>query len=202
MFFCSPIKLVKLIMSSSSTAEQIHEYEVKENSAWYMGEEGKALYQKATTLNAKMQFFRSYLNTIKSKQTGHKIVDLTAFVITCGIEGTSLPFAAFPDIIDPMKNPIVKKFVEKDHPDDKCEDCGLEMLNALMGSSHPNLADWYDPQKRAYKRLEICSNNHSQSDMYKLQRYIIGAFCYSDGKFKTPYVYDIVSSSNLEGDNE
>jgi hypothetical protein len=200
-FICSPIKLVKLIMSASSTAEQIHEYEIKKSPAWYMSEEGRIFYQKATTPNAKMQFFRSYLNTIKNNKTGDKIVDLAAYVLTCGVDGTSLPFATYPDILDPKKNPIVKIVREKAFPNESRVECGIEMLNTLLGDASSDIADWYNPKKRAYERLEVCSDSHNPSDMYKLQCYIIGAFCCVEGKMQAPYVYDIVSSAKTECDD-
>ena len=200
MFFCSPVKLVKLIKSASSTAAQIDEYKKKTSSAWYNSEEGKVAYQNATTPTAKIQFFQSYLNAIKKEGTDREIIALAAYVITCGIDGTALPFATFPDILDPKKNPIVRMLGEKSFPIDKRVECGIEMLNALLGDSDSEVAEWYDPKKRAYKKLEVCSDGHKPSDMYKLQRYIIGAFCCVEDKLSAPYVYDILSSSKIECD--
>lgn len=194
--------LIKLIMSAQATAEQINVYQ-KQTSAWYMSEEGKAIYQKAITPTAKMRFFQSYLNAIKAKGTDREIVALAAYVITCGVEGTSLPFASFPEILDPKKNPVVKVISEKDFNDSKRVECGIEMLNALLGGSPSDVAEWYNPKKRPYENLETCSNNQSLSDMYKLQRYIIGTFCCLEDKSLAPYVYDIVASSKFEdSDND
>ena len=200
MKFCSPIKLVKLIMSAPATVEQINSY-AKKTSAWYMSEEGKAAYQEATTPTAKMRFFQSYLREIS--KADKKIDALMAYVITYYVDGTSLPFASFPDILDPKKNPLIKIIREKEFSYDKRAECGIEILNALLGGSPSDVAAWYNPSKRSYKRLEVCSNNQNPSDMYKLQRCIIGTFDCLDAKKMAPYVYDIVSSSKFEdGDND
>ena len=199
-FFQSPIQLVKLIVSAPTIVSQIKNYQ-KQTSAWYMSEEGKAAYQKATTFTAKMRFFQTYLNTIKKEETDRNISALTAYVIICGVEGTSLPFASFPDILDPTKNPLVKIFGEKEFSYDNRAECGVEMLNALLGGSSSSPLKWYNPEKRPYERLAVCSNNQSPSDMYKLQRCIIGAFDCLRGQTMSPYVYDIISSSKFENND-
>lgn len=207
-FLHSPMTLIKLIMSSPATVSQINSYQ-KQTSVWYMSEEGKAAYQKAITSTAKVKFYQSYLNAIKKDGTDREIVALAAYVITCGIDETSLPFATFPDILDSKKNPVVRILSEKAFPVDKRVECGIEILNALSGGSASEVAEWYDPEKRRYESLEVCSDTTNPSEMYKLQRYIISAFCCLEDKSSAPYVYDIVSSArikrnedNNDGDNK
>ena len=200
-FLHSPIVLLKLIMSAPATVSQIDAYQIR-GSAWYMSEEGKAAYQKATTTTAKMRFFQSYLNEIKAVGTERTITALTAYVITCCVDGTALPFSSFPDILDPTKNPLVKIIKEKGFSYNKRAECGVEMLNALLGGKRSEVSEWYYPQNRPYERLEVCSNNQRPSDMYKLQRCIIGAFNCLEGQTMSPYLYDIVSSSKLENNQQ
>ena len=142
-----------------------------------------------------------WCRTVKKEKTDKNITALTAYVMTCGVEGSSLPFASFPDILDPTKNPLVKIIGEKEFSYDKRAECGVKMLNALLGGASSDISMWYDPEKRPYGRLAVGSNNQSSSDMYKLQRCIIGAFDCLDDKTMAPYVYDIVSSAKIENND-
>lgn len=194
-FFYSPMKLVALLKSSSAIANA-----TKINGAtWYMSAAGKDAYQKATTPAQKTMFFFEYLTAISSDAKNREVLHKIAYVIAYAVEGSSLAYGSFPDILDPDKNPLVgyvktHKLTATDHTV-----YGLTLLAALHGEKEANryLKEEYKP----YARLTYCEADGKVGDLYRVERAIISAFCTGfKGQYMPPYMYEIVESANAENE--
>lgn len=74
---------------------------------WFFSEEAKRKLESANTFSEKMDFFTSYLNLMNENINECRKI---AFILTEGVYGKNIPFGTYPEILDPAKNPLIKRF--------------------------------------------------------------------------------------------
>ena len=78
------------------------------DSQWFFSDAGKTQFSGLQTLEDRCAFIYSYLRTVASPELDKaRLLIRVAFFLADGVWGSSLPYAAYPDVIDPGKNPFV-----------------------------------------------------------------------------------------------
>lgn len=193
MFLISPLKIVNALKNPALIDEA-----TKKPDKWYFSREGKEEYDKANTLLKKTEYFYNYLLSlsyhrfqninyeVSYKDTMYKL----AYVIAHSVDGSSLPFAKYPDILDSEKNPLV--YYAEYEISSGLEDAEKSALNEIYMVSEL-LEEVYNKLKkgkrdkllRPYKDLEMPNPDGTVSDLYKLERDIIWIFRFEEDTF--PY---------------
>lgn len=74
---------------------------------WYKSEKGKEEYIKADNIVKKTEYYYNYLLTL-SPINDHKQLLKLAYIMADAVDGSSLDYSSWPDIIDENKNPLLK----------------------------------------------------------------------------------------------
>ena len=175
---------------------------------WYLSAQGKAAYREAQDPMQKLLYFYAYLRAVcykrirragsygweektRSESTNEFLYKI-AFIMAKVGQGSSLPYANYPDILDPEKNPLVRF----------CENSFLEerlMLYTLCGVECDE-EEKFTFKERAFQHLTYCDGECT--DQYKLERYFIWALM-SKKPLEAVYCYDIINSPQaLDSDEE
>lgn len=81
---------------------------IKQESAWFLSPAGCQAFSSLQTLENRSVFLYSYLKTIANPEFDQdQVLFKIAFFLADGVMGSSLPYQAYPDVIDPQKNPFV-----------------------------------------------------------------------------------------------
>lgn len=81
---------------------------LKRDAAWFLSPMGCKDFSALKSLDERSIFLYSYLKTIaKPEFDQDRVLFKIAFFLADGIMGSSLPYQAYPDVIDPRKNPFV-----------------------------------------------------------------------------------------------
>lgn len=189
--FYSPMRLIGLIKDSGSIAKELEKY----NPDWYFSKSGEKAYHNAKTPAQKTAYFFNYLASIADSSNNREVIYKIAYVMMNSMDKSSMEFAGYPNILDASKNPLVKCVKTKSFSSNQSAN-GMILLAELMGEDSKELVD---PAKSPYSRL-----TYQDTDMYRIERDIIGAFCteFSNTYVMPPYFYDIVKSSKLNADDE
>lgn len=195
-FFVSPVKLINLLKKK----DEINKSQPKPE-AWYTSEEGKQAYAEAKSTTQKSRFFFDYLCAIpvgKGKATRPLTYKL-AFIIADSMVGSKLEFGGYPNVLDASKNPLVA-YYKQGFSMNEGNALAADLLCALHGQTDPK--DYLRPERKPYLHLTQRNADGTCSDLYKIERDIIWAFCTkTDDALKTgPFNYDIVK--NNVGDKE
>ncbi len=181
------IEILKNVKALSQKAEEIAK---RNDPKWYFSDEGKNAYEAADTPAKKTKFFFDYLMAKKDKTVNAKestdIFFKTALVMASAIDKSSLEYGSYPDILDENKNPILNDVIimNKKMIDALAEDPHL-LSSYLLSSLHGKELTVYS-QNNAYKNLSFCKDGEEFSDLYKLERAIIGICC-SNSATIVPY---------------
>lgn len=163
---------------------------------WYLSADGEKAYGEADSDPKKLIFFYTYLRAIirdKKEIFNKKGMDelyKIAFILTKAVAGTSLPFANYPDILQARKNPLVR------YIDDNLT--FKTLMAILCDEDAGDQGQTYEAEDRAYLNLTYCEGECT--DIYKLERYLIWAFC--SEPFAGPYSHDIIQSKASSEDTE
>ena len=193
-FFHSPAKLFSLLLRKDAIVKKQKE----EPSDWYFSKAGRKAFENATTPAQKTLYFFNYLCLAAQEGSNRNVLYKLAYVMSHSVENSSLPYAGYPDIIDPEKNPLVKLVKSKQLPAMYPELYVTEFLDALHseGSVSSN-------KDRPYLALSYPEENGEVSDLYRIERDIIWCFqATSQGTLVSPYTYDIIKSNNSTEDDE
>ena len=190
----SPLKLIELLKNCDSISREIKAQ--NEGTKWYFSKEGRDRYELVECPSQKTEYFYDYMLTYQNPDTrrwektpGREVVAAKiAYIMANSMDCSSLEFAGYPNILDPKKNPLVDYFIHKDFRYINLNICGVELLEALHRKISGNYClDWQNP----YKSISFCDADGSVSDIYKIERDIIAAFCIDPSvKFAKPYSFD------------
>ncbi len=185
-FFRSPMTLIRL----STQRERIVAELEGHASEWYFTKEGEQAYNNAKTKADKVLYFFDYLNAVTGSRGNRDTLYRAAYVMANSMDGSSLDFSGYPNILKTDKNPLVRTATLK--PSEPTI-FGLLSLSLLHGSD--NASDYLEAKAKPYTFLTYSEKDGSMSDLYKIERDIIGAFCLEeDTGCVPPYVYDIIDS--------
>ena len=89
---------------------------IKQSSAWFLSSTGCQAFSSLQTLEDRSVFLYSYLKTIaKPEFDREQVLFKIAFFLADGVMGSSLPYQAYPNVIDPQKNPFVAYLARTTH---------------------------------------------------------------------------------------
>jgi len=195
-FFLGPKKLMELYKNSGDIAAKL---KAGKDKQWYFSAEGEAAYKSASTQGKKVLYFFDYLcilagDTCNAEE--QKNLYRMAHIMANSMDGSKLDFGGYPNILQAEKNPFIKlvefiKFTEKGfslNKYDRYKDAknAIKLLSALHGVSEDVYAE-----NKAFTRLATCSADGSVTDIYKLERDIIGTYCCDKEKNELPaYLYE------------
>ncbi len=185
-FFRSPMTLIGLSMQRKKIVAELEGHAPE----WYFTQEGEQAYNNAKTKADKVLYFFDYLNAVAGSRGNRDTLYRAAYVMANSMDSSSLDFSGYPNILKTDKNPLVRTAALK-----PCEPAvfGLMSLSILHGSD--NASDYLEAKACPYKFLTYSADDGSMSDLYKIERDIIGAFCLEeDGGYVPPYMYDIIDS--------
>ncbi len=119
---------------------------IKKDSQWFFSPEGVESYQKLTTLEERSIFIYSYLRTIAVEALEKdNLLFKIAFLLADGVHASDLPYAKYPDLIDPKKNPYVAylKNAKRPHSNEKTFCILMSILHEIANPM--NTTEWiYD----------------------------------------------------------
>ncbi len=201
-FFYSPMKLIGLVKDSASIASKLNE---RLDSDWFFSKEGEKAYKNAKTPAQKTMFYFNYLLALtKNVQANRDVLYRTAYVLQHSVDGSSLEYSEYPSILDSTKNPIINA-VKTKNLNISCTGGDYSVYGILFLSAIHRELDvekFLKSEHKPYTRLTYCEKDSTASDMYKLERDIIGAFCNDfKGQYMPPYTYSITDSVDT-GDDE
>ncbi len=175
-------------------------YEIKP-TAWYLSAEGKKAYESAKTKAEKIEYFRAYITAFAGEQSADikKLLDggtwvglknfernsfAIAYVMANSVDGASLRYGKYPEILSADENPLLKCI--KESPTIMCNATGKEygamscyFLAAMRGMSVDSLL------KESYK-YKALSEPNLRDAAYKVERDLLAVFRYDiqkDGGF-------------------
>lgn len=195
-FFYSPMKLMELFKEKETVAVQL-----KENGAdWFFSPEGEKAYQDARTPAQKTMYFFQYLLTV-CKQDNRDVLYKIAYIMANSMDQSSLAFAGYPDILNANKNPLVWYVKTNDLDLNELPSYGVMLLAALHDEE--DARKFLVEKQKPYSNITYCDADGTVSDMYRIERDIIGVFCADfPGPYMPPYRYDIIDSSEGDEDEE
>ncbi len=119
---------------------------LQKETAWFLSEEGVRQYEALTALEERVLFLYSYLRTVSSEDMDreHTLMKM-AFLLADGVSRSGAPYAAYPDLIRPEKNPFVA-YVKNAKYVPECDKLFVIMMAILQDKVNPNnLSLWiYD----------------------------------------------------------
>lgn len=143
---------------------------------WYFSAAGKKEYKRAQTLAEKTMYFywylrdlevtpdtrrvRTFWGTCEELEKRNKMLTKIAFVMAKAVDGSSLPYGSYPDILKADKNPLVKY----------CKNRASNTHALLCDVLGIKVEDKNEP---VFDKLTHCEGE--PSDIYKLERYLIWA---------------------------
>lgn len=181
------IEMLKNLNTMSQKAETILK---KKDPKWYLSDEGKAAYEAADTPAKKTRYFFDFLmtkklNTVKEEEATD-VLFKTALIMNCAMDKTSLEYGSYPDILDEGKNPLLKDVFTMTSKTFGTLNSSPELLSIFhLSSLHGKETSAYMGNK-GYLNLSFCKDGEECSDLYKLERAIIGICC-SDNDMLDPY---------------
>ncbi len=201
-FFHSPMKLIGLVKDSASIASKLNK---GFDADWFFSKEGEKAYKNAKTPAQKTMFYFNYLLALtKNVQANRDVIYRIAYVLQDSVEGSSLEYAEYPAILDSTKNPIINAIKTK-NLNVSCTNGDYSIYGILFLSAIHRELDvekFLKAEHKPYTRITYCEKDGDASDMYKLERTIIGAFCNdSPRQYMPPYTYSITDSVDT-GDDE
>ena len=184
--FYSPMKLIALL-KETKTVEKAFRPKTPE---WFSSAEGEKAYKAAKTLTEKTEFFLDYFIAVRPDVTeSYDVLYRAAYIMASAVDGSSLPYARYPDILDSTLNPIVR-FVRLNSLTSKDMTVnGLMLLAEVIGELDTKIL--IDEKYKPHELLTYCSDG-KMTDEYKLEREIIGMFCDASKELFPPYVYDAI----------
>ena len=197
--FYSPKTLLEILKISDNDLKNEEIY----SSKWYLSKEGEKAYENAKTPAQKTLFFFNYLSRLYEegtyfskemdsyKRKTYDLINKVAFVLANFVADTSLPFSKYPDILDPKTN-CFSNIYTINLSARNGNNYGIEILTELTKQKK---SDLYDANKRPFKHLEF-SEEDKLSDMYKLQRAVIGIFISPEKIFSDGIHYDAVNRTD------
>ena len=131
------------------------------SSEWFFSEDGKKAYDEAKTLLQKTMFFFDYLSALD--RSSKEIETMLAYILASAVDGSSLEFAKYPDILNPEKNPLIPKKGERFYSP-------LDMLESL----HKKYEDKPIKDIDVNQVYSMCWGGSAEiCDMYRLERLIL-----------------------------
>lgn len=172
----SPKKLLNLFLNAKQTAQSAKKLLSEE---WYFSSEGQKAYNEACYLNSenlekKTRFFFDYLCKTRSINSYEDNLKL-AFFLAFAIDGSTLPYGKYPDILMKNQNPFLRCF-------------RLDLENALGILLNKKIDA---STKNVYKLLSFDSN----TEEWKLQRAAISIFGYN---YNSSALFECDISSTIE----
>lgn len=81
---------------------------LQKDTAWFLSEEAVRQYESLSSLEERVLFLYSYLRTIAHEdiEREHTLMKM-AFLLADGVGRSAAPYAVYPDLIRPEKNPFV-----------------------------------------------------------------------------------------------
>ena len=192
--FYSPMKLIEIIKIAKE--KDTIDNKLKENTAdWYFSKDGENAFNNAKTPAQKTMYFFHYLLTVAKVKDNRETLYKIAYIMANSMVNSSLEFAGYPNVLDSTKNRLVERVKNVDFDSKNSSEVGIYLLAALQ--SKVSIKSFLEEKLKQYTYITYCEPDGSLSDMYKIERDIIGAFCAgsSDQKKLPPYEYDIISSS-------
>lgn len=136
------------------------------SSEWFFSEDGKKAYDEAKTLSQKTMFFFDYLSALdrsRGESGDEKIETMLAYILASAVDGSSLEFAKYPDILNPEKNPLIPEEGERFYSP-------FDMLESL----HKKYEDKPIKDIDINQVYSMCWGGSAEiSDMYRLERLIL-----------------------------
>ena len=181
------IEMLKNLNKMSQKAETILK---RKDPKWYLSDEGQAAYEAADTPAKKTRFFFDYLmskklNTVKAEDATD-VLFKTALIMTCAIDKTSFEYGSYPNILDEEKNPLLKDVFGMTKKSFDTLKKSPDLLSVFhLSSLHGKTTSAYKGNK-GYLNLSFCKDGEECSDLYKLERAIIGICC-GDNDMLDPY---------------
>ena len=81
---------------------------VTKEASWFLSGEGTRAYAALSSLEERAIFVYSYLRQIVNEDfEKDSVLFKTSFLIADALSGSVLPYAQYPDVINPSKNPFV-----------------------------------------------------------------------------------------------
>lgn len=201
-FFISPTKLIDIIRNK----EKINDCELF-SSEWFTSTDGHNAYKNADTLFKKVSFYYEYLLSVALDKKNTEALWKIAFIMADSIENSSLEFGRYPDILNPKKNPLVAYTVYEVMANNSAgDDFGAidasQLLCALHKEKFPN--NYIYSCRKPYSRLTNIKSDSMTSDLYKVEREIIWAFCVntSDKLDIGPFTYSICEKEDDDSKDE
>ncbi len=183
-------KTVELVKKRSEIGKKLQE----KDSGWFLSSEGEEALRNSKAPSQKTKYFFDYLSVI-SKNGDRDTLYRIAYIIANSILGSSLEFGKYPQILSPDKNPFVK-YAMTVTQNSNLVASGVMLLSLLHGE---DASKYIHAEERPYTLLSYCDENSTKSEIYKIEREIIGAFCNEfSGNYIPPYMYDIVSSARSD----
>lgn len=199
-FIQSPLKLIEIIKQASF----IQEMQKKQDPSWYLGPDGKKAYEEADTLKKKVLYFYDYLLSVAKSKENNEALYKIAFVMADAMDRSALEFAGYPNILHADKNPLVAYV--KNNAILIGEKYGIIYAGRLLCALHhgEDADDYCYPSRRPFQKLTYCTETDSYSDMYKIERDIIWAFCTEtqDKSLIGPFSYGITLRTHTEESDE
>lgn len=119
---------------------------LKQSAAWFSGEAACKQYAELKTLEDRSVFLYSYLKQIASETMDQKgYVFKVAFFLADAVASSTLPYAAYPALIDAEKNPFVAllKTLKKPYTNEAMYCVMMAILYGAADALNPN--EWiYD----------------------------------------------------------
>lgn len=191
-FFYSPMTLIDLYKNRHKIAEELSgEHPI----GWYLSRSGEQAYRNAKTFAQKVNYFYEYLRSLANTSVGMERIYKVAFIMAAVVDGSTLPYATYPDILNQDKNPLVRHTVDERHVTDE-KDYGIGLLAKVFGLKHGYALE--DEKDNPYELLTFVGEDGKVSDVYRLERCIIAAF-----GLKAPYGFDeLFEGGTVEDDDD
>ena len=188
------LKNADLIKQKANVLAQKNEKAKQKNHInWYFSDEGRASFAAAKTLSQKTRYFFDFVMAITlkghysafysafptaSEMEGYKKVSFAiALVMAKSIEMPSKPFGDYPEIID-VNSPLLKISTS----DGSLAKDPQLLCAHILGALHKKRANKF-LEPNAYRLLTYCKDGEELSDLYKLEREIIGICCPKNSPF-------------------
>lgn len=195
---------IHILKNANRIAQYATETTKRNDPNWYFSDEGRAAYDAADTPAQKTKYFFDYLMAKKPKNVyegyAKPVFFKLAVIMACAIDKSSLEY---PKILDYKENVILKSILDANQEQFKIlsdKDSSYFLALALLSGIHGKAEKSYISNK-GYHSLCHDSDENEYSDLYKLERTIIGVCC-SDSDILAPYdFYSLSFTSNEDEDD-